>query len=117
MDFPRQARPSLARVYNDGGALGVARAIRYRGDRGYGFQSVPVIGCDLGGISDWLKHEENGFLVRSGDEGALAEKINFLLDHPDIASLMGKRGRDMVKDRFRLRGPHKRLFEYFKSAE
>lgn len=60
----------------------------------------PVVAFDVGGISEWLKHGETGFLVRPGDEEALAEKIKLLLNNPDMSEQFGKKGRETVKKRF-----------------
>jgi glycosyltransferase involved in cell wall biosynthesis len=60
----------------------------------------PVIAFDVGGVSEWLKDGETGFLVKLRDEVALAEKLNLLLvDHP-LAICMGWKGREAVEKRF-----------------
>lgn len=41
-----------------------------------------------------------GILINSNDSDSLAQGIEFLLDNPEVADDMGKRGRVSVKERF-----------------
>lgn len=76
----------------------------------------PVLAFDVGGISEWLKHEETGFLVKPKDSVALAEKISFLLERPELASKIGNKGREAVRVRF-VPGVHvDQLFSVFHRA-
>jgi glycosyltransferase involved in cell wall biosynthesis len=54
---------------------------------------TPVIGSNVGGISDMVKDGATGFLVSPGDEGALAEKLRWVLEHPEESQAMGRRAR------------------------
>jgi glycosyltransferase involved in cell wall biosynthesis len=60
----------------------------------------PVIGFDVGGISEWLKNEVNGFLINENDTNELASKIDYLLENPKIAEKMGLAGNEMLKNMF-----------------
>lgn len=60
----------------------------------------PVVGFNLGGIPEWLENEKNGFLVEPRNVKDLSKKINRLLGSPFLADRMGKKARQMVKDRF-----------------
>ena len=40
----------------------------------------PVISTNVGGISEFI-NDSNGILIKPGDETALTENMNFLLDH------------------------------------
>jgi glycosyltransferase involved in cell wall biosynthesis len=60
----------------------------------------PVLAFDVGGISEWLKHGETGFLVNPGDEESLAEKMNLLLGDRPLAARMGLKARAAVERRF-----------------
>lgn len=54
----------------------------------------PVIGSNIGGISEQIENGSDGFLVPPGDVKALREKIVWLFDNPQQAILMGQRGRE-----------------------
>lgn len=52
---------------------------------------VPVIGSDLGGISEWVKHRDSGLLVKAGDPGAWTRALRTLAEDPELlASLRGR---------------------------
>ena len=55
--------------------------------------SVPVVATAVGGMRYSVADNETGFLVEPRNPEKLAEKINFLLDNPDIAQQMGEKGR------------------------
>lgn len=56
----------------------------------------PVIGSTSGGISSAVIHNETGLLVNENDPDELALAIKKILSNPDMASRMGKKGRDRV---------------------
>lgn len=53
---------------------------------------TPVIGTDIRGIRDLLK-ASCGLLVKVGDVKGLANALSWMLDHPEEAHAMGKRGK------------------------
>ena len=57
---------------------------------------LPVVGFDAGGIRDWLRDGETGFLIPWMDLRTMAEKIDYLLSHKDEARRLGEQGRDFV---------------------
>jgi glycosyltransferase involved in cell wall biosynthesis len=65
----------------------------------------PVVSSDAGGLPELVRHGENGFVVPRGDAGALAERLRFLLAHPEAASALGRAGRALV-ERSYLAGPN-----------
>ncbi|BAY30335.1 putative group 1 glycosyl transferase [Nostoc carneum NIES-2107] len=56
---------------------------------------VPVIGSDIRGIRDLLEGG-CGLLVQLGDIAELANAIAYILDHPQEAKAMGKRGWEIM---------------------
>lgn len=63
---------------------------------------TPVISFGLGGVTEWLDDNSNGLIARDLDTQDLANKIERLLNEPEMAKLMGLRGRKLVADHFNL---------------
>ena len=57
---------------------------------------LPVVGFDAGGIRDWLRDGETGYLIPWNDLDTMAEKIDHLLAHKDVARRLGEQGREFV---------------------
>jgi len=57
---------------------------------------IPVVAFDVGGLRDWLKHEENGFLVPWMDHEQFAARLDQLLLDKDLARRLGASGLDLV---------------------
>jgi glycosyltransferase involved in cell wall biosynthesis len=53
----------------------------------------PVIGAAAGGIPDVIRDGEDGFVVEFGSPKPLFERINLLLDRPEMAAAFGESGR------------------------
>jgi glycosyltransferase involved in cell wall biosynthesis len=58
---------------------------------------TPVIGTSIRGIRDLLS-SDCGLLVKVGDVNAIADAMTWILDHPQKAQEMGKRGRTHIAD-------------------
>ncbi|MDB0025798.1 glycosyltransferase family 4 protein [Polaribacter sp.] len=56
---------------------------------------LPVISTSEGGIPDIVQDGETGFIVDKQNPKKLAEKIKYLIENPDNAILMGKKGQEM----------------------
>ncbi len=65
-----------------------------------------VITPDLGGSPEVIHHEENGLLVKPDDVEALAEAVRRLDGDPELAARLGRRGRELVVERY---GPEDHL--------
>jgi glycosyltransferase involved in cell wall biosynthesis len=76
----------------------------------------PVVAFDSGGISDWLIDGNTGFLVRTGNNKELAEKINIILNNHDLRESMGRNGRKRVINRFMPERHIKPLIETFEKV-
>lgn len=61
--------------------------------------SLPVISTNEGGIPD-IVHPSTGFLVPKKDPTALAEKIQWLMEHPEERLQMGFSGKNRFKENF-----------------
>lgn len=57
---------------------------------------LPVIGSLVGGIPEWLHHNEWGFLVPPRSVSDIAKHIIYLLNHPELIEKFGESGREFV---------------------
>lgn len=64
--------------------------------------ALPVISTYHAGIPELVIDAETGFLVPEKDVEALAQRLNYLLSHPQLWSKMGKNARKVVKEKFNL---------------
>lgn len=53
---------------------------------------VPVITADVGGMSEYVRHEVNGLLFRHREPSSLADQMQRLVDDPELARRLGGRG-------------------------
>ena len=60
----------------------------------------PVVSTDGGGTSELVEEGITGYLVKEGDEKQLAERIQFLLEHPNIGLRMGTEGKRRIMKEF-----------------
>lgn len=60
----------------------------------------PVIVSASGGVAELVTEGEHGFVIGDKDVGALTDRLNTLLDHPEKASAMGARGAERVRTDF-----------------
>ncbi len=58
---------------------------------------LPVVATAVFGVPELVEHGETGLLCRTGDPGALADHMAFLLDHDRERRDMGVRGRQKVR--------------------
>ncbi len=60
----------------------------------------PVVASNVGGIPLQIEDGVNGFLVKPDDTDAFVQKILMLLKDRKLAEEFGKKGREIVRDRF-----------------
>jgi glycosyltransferase involved in cell wall biosynthesis len=60
----------------------------------------PIITTDWPGCRETVVDGVNGFLVPIRDANALAEKMIYLIEHPDDAARMGRESRRIAEDKF-----------------
>jgi glycosyltransferase involved in cell wall biosynthesis len=73
---------------------------------------LPVVASALPPILPFFRHGEAGLLYSPLSSERLADAIGWLLDHPDMASRMGERGRDLVTQRFNNRSEVLKLHRF-----
>lgn len=61
---------------------------------------LPVVTTAVGSIPELVTDGENGFIITPGDYAALAEKINFFLDHPEEAARMGCNNASRIREQY-----------------
>lgn len=61
-----------------------------------------VVGSDVGGIPEMIRHQETGLLQSPGDFKALANNLEFVMDNPDKRAEFAQKGQDLVKQEFSL---------------
>ncbi|MGD2157645.1 MAG: glycosyltransferase family 4 protein [Anaerolineales bacterium] len=76
----------------------------------------PVVAFDVGGISDWLKHDCNGFLVPPRDVGQLAIRIRQLVDDIELTMKFGRNGRNFAKQHYSAEVHLENLLDIFEST-
>ncbi|MDY0093439.1 MAG: glycosyltransferase family 4 protein [Candidatus Vecturithrix sp.] len=59
---------------------------------------LPIVATNVDGIPEAVQDGSNGFLLQPGDIQGLADKIVYLLAHPDIAQQMGNNGHERVAE-------------------
>ena len=75
---------------------------------------LPVIATRVGGIVESLPDEHSEFLVPARDEHALADRVTYLIEHPEIWSEMGRTGRKYVEKHFKFNQLTDRLNQLYK---
>ncbi|MHB0855965.1 MAG: glycosyltransferase [Anaerolineae bacterium] len=83
------SRVVLQKSIREGFGLTVSEAL---------WKGRPVVGGNVGGITLQIADGENGYLVSSVEE--CADRVLYLLQHPDVADHMGENGREYVRSRF-----------------
>ena len=76
----------------------------------------PVIGSKVGGIIEVIEEGQTGFLIPPGDVEALAERLTWILTHPEEAGTMGRRAREFARGFFSKDSYVKSYASIFKEA-
>jgi colanic acid/amylovoran biosynthesis glycosyltransferase len=77
-------------------------------------QGIPVITTRHSGIPELVRDEEFGLLVPERDPDALAEKLQYLIEHPERWAEMGRKGREQVEEHFNIDKLNDRLVEIYR---
>lgn len=59
---------------------------------------VPVVAMAVDGVVEVVRDGVNGFLVPPGDVVTMAERVSFLLAHPQVAADMGQAGKQGLEE-------------------
>ncbi len=61
---------------------------------------LPVVGTHHGGIPELVDDGVSGFLVKERDVDSLADRLTYLVDHPEIWTNMGKAGNRFIRENY-----------------
>ncbi|NJM70119.1 MAG: colanic acid biosynthesis glycosyltransferase WcaL [Scytonema sp. RU_4_4] len=61
---------------------------------------LPVIGTRHGGIPELVEDGISGFLVPERDSDAIAQKVHYFIEHPEMWEQMGRAGRVYVEEHY-----------------
>ena len=64
------------------------------------WKGTPVVASNIGGIPLQISDGENGFLLEPNDTKGFAIKIIEILENPDLAKRIGKKGKETVRQKF-----------------
>lgn len=73
----------------------------------------PVVATDVGGAREAIVEGVTGYVVPSGDEAMMAERIISLLRDPERASVMGHAGRRVIEKKFSCEAQVRRTEELY----
>jgi len=77
---------------------------------------LPVISTYHSGIPEVVEDGKSGFLVQEKDICAIAEKITYLIEHPDIWIEMGKAGREHINKYYNIKVLNKSLVKIYENC-
>ena len=75
----------------------------------------PVVATDGGGTPEIVEDGLTGFIVPSFSPHIMAEKIQYLLEHPETAAVMGRAGEEKVRNGFLLAHMRQQYFQLYKN--
>ncbi|GAH59092.1 unnamed protein product, partial [marine sediment metagenome] len=76
---------------------------------------LPVISTYHSGIPEGVLDGKSSFLVPEKDVDALAEKIEYLIEHPEIWADMGKTGRKYVEEKYDINKLNQKVVEIYQN--
>lgn len=74
---------------------------------------LPVVSTLHNGIPEGVLDGKSGFLVPERDVDALAEKLSYLVENPQIWAEMGRHGRVFVEERYNIEQLNEQLVEIY----
>ena len=70
---------------------------------------LPIVSTNVGGVPEVVRENVNGLLVKPGDEYELADALMYLIQNPNIAKEMGRKGREIAENEFKKEEMLKRI--------
>ena len=78
---------------------------------------LPVLTTEVGGISDLVTHESNGFVLAPRDVDAIATGLRTLLEDAELRARLGAEARKTVTSRFDSKACTAELGSIFRAIE
>ncbi|WP_382397559.1 glycosyltransferase family 4 protein [Lentibacillus salinarum] len=75
---------------------------------------IPVIATDVGGVSEMVEDNVNGYLVPKDDIDILADRLKMLILNPNLREQMGRRSRQKYEAGFSFEGMLEDTFSYYR---
>jgi len=76
---------------------------------------LPVVSTYHNGVPEGIVDGKSGFLVPEKDVEALAERLEYLIQHPELWPQLGREGRKFVEERYDIRRLTQRLVKIYKA--
>lgn len=76
----------------------------------------PMISTDWPGIDEIIRHGETGFLTPVGDPDALAQRLGWMFDHPEVAARVAENGMRHCAAAFSIETVGARLIECYEAT-
>jgi glycosyltransferase involved in cell wall biosynthesis len=76
----------------------------------------PVVAFDTEDVKLALTDGETGLIAGNGDVNQLAERILYLLNHPEVGDRLGQAGQQVVMERFDFGVLARRLEEFYRGV-
>ena len=76
----------------------------------------PVVASDVGGISEMIQDGTNGYLVASGDERAMTDRMIEVLSQPGLQRKMGQRSQEIARVRYEPQEVARRTLTAYRKA-
>ncbi|MGB2600313.1 MAG: glycosyltransferase, partial [Candidatus Omnitrophota bacterium] len=74
---------------------------------------MPIVAFDHCDIPQIVQDGKTGFIVPEKDVDALADKLSFLIEHPEVWSEMGQSGRKLVEEEYDITKLNKELSQIY----
>lgn len=76
-------------------------------------RGLPIVSTQHSGIPELIENGVSGFLVPEQDVDALAEKLGYLVEHPEVWTEMGRAGRVYVEKHYDINKLNNQLVEIY----
>jgi len=75
---------------------------------------LPVVATEHGALPEGLLPGQSGLLVPERDVAALAQRLEYLVEHPEVWPEMGRRGRAFVEEHYDISQLNAQLVELYR---